>query len=128
MPIPDPFLNKEGIKLGISVGLSNLKFNYATSKYSSFASDGENVQISKKGLVLMGSVELNHFLNKTLSVGVSAEYRYIPVRIDGAQITGYYDDLNDSMELIISSMAIDLPEHKMNLGGICYGINLGFHF
>ena len=128
MPIPDPFLKKVGIKLGISAGISNLKLNYGTSKYGSFNSGGENVQFSKKGLVLMGLAEFDYYLIKNLSVGVSVEYRYIPVRIDGTQITGYYDDLDDNMELINSSMVVNLPEHNRNLGGFCYGIKLGLHF
>lgn len=128
MPIPDPFLDRVGIKLGISAGLSNLKFDYQTSKYASSDFGGENIQLSEKGLVLMASAELNYYLFKNISLGVSAEYRYIPVRIDETQITGYYDDVNDRKELINSSMVINLPEHNMNLGGFCYGINLGFHF
>jgi hypothetical protein len=128
MPIPDPFLNRVGIKLGISAGLSNLKFDYQTSKYAYSDFEDENYQLSKKGLVMMAFAELNYYLFKNLSVGISAEYRYIPARIDGTRITGYYDDVNDNMELIKSSMVVDLPEHSMNLGGFCYGITLGFHF
>ena len=128
MPIPDPFLDRVGIKLGISAGLSNLKFDYQTSQYASSDFEGENVQLSKKGLILMAFAEFNYYLFKNISLGVSAEYRYIPVRIDGTQITGYYDDVNDSKELIKSSMVINLPEHRMNLGGLCYGVNLGLHF
>ena len=128
MPIPDPFLKKVGIKLGISAGISNLKLDYATSKYAYSESEGENIKFSKKGLVLMGLAELDYYLIKNLSVGVSAEYRYIPIRIDGTQITGYYDDLNDNMELIDSSMVFNVPERKLNLGGFCYGIKLGLHF
>jgi len=128
MPIPDPFLKKVGIKLGISAGISNIKLDYATSKYGSFNSGGENIHFSKKGLVLMGLAELDYYLIKNLSIGISAEYRYVPVRIDGTQITGYYDDVNDNMELIDSAMVLNIPEHELNLGGFCYGINLGFHF
>jgi hypothetical protein len=128
MPIPDPFLDRLGIKLGISAGLSNLKFDFHTSKYAHSESGGENILLSKRGLVLMAFAEFNYYLFKNISLGVSAEYRYIPVRIDGTRITGYYDDVDDNMELIRSSMAVDLPEHSMNLGGFCYGITLGFHF
>jgi len=127
MPIPDAFLRKVGLKLGVSAGISNIKLNYQTSKWGYSESGGENIEFSKKGLVLAGFAELDYYFNKRLSLGVSTEYRYIPVQIKGTKITGYYDDLGDNMELINSSMLIDIPEHNMNLGGFRFGISIGLH-
>jgi hypothetical protein len=127
MPIPDAFLRKVGLKLGVSAGISSIKLNYQTSKWGYSESGGEYIEFSKKGLVLAGFAELDYYFNKRLSLGVSTEYRYIPVRIMGTKITGYYDDLGDNMELINSSMLIDIPEHNMNLGGFRFGISIGLH-
>ena len=128
MPIPDAFLRKVGLKLGVSAGISNIKLNYQTSEWEHSESGGENIEFSKKGLVLAGFAELDYYFNKRLSLGVSTEYRYIPIRIGRIQIMGYYDDLDDNMELINSSMLIDIPEHNMNLGGFRLGISIGLHF
>jgi hypothetical protein len=128
MPIPDPFLNKTGIKLGISTGISRIKLNYETSKWAYSESEGENIEKSKKGLVLAGFAEIDHYFNRHLSLGANAEYRYIPMRIKATQITGYYDDVDDNMNLINSSMLIDIPDNSMNLGGFRFGVNIGLHF
>lgn len=128
MPIPDAFLRKVGLKLGVSAGISNIKLNYQTSKWGYSESGGENIAFSKKGLFLAGFAELDYYFNKRLSLGVSTGYRYMPIRIERTQIMGFYDDLDDNMELINSSMLIDIPEHNMSLGGFRFGINLGLHF
>lgn len=128
MPIPDAFLKKVGFKLGVSAGISDIRLNYETSKWECSDSEGESINFSKKGLVLAGYAEIDYYFNKRWSLGVNAEYRYMPIRVEGTQITGYYDDLNEDMELINSFMKIDIPEHNMNLGGFRFGINFGIHF
>lgn len=128
MPIPDGYLKKVAFKLGASVGISNVQLHYETSKFQYSKSGGESIGFSKKGIVLAGFAELNYFFNRHWSLGVSAEYRYIPIRIETFQMSGYYDDLDENSELIESIIVIDLPQYAMNLGGFYYGINFGFHF
>jgi hypothetical protein len=128
MPIPDAFLKKFGFSLGVAAGISDIRLNYATSKWEYSDSEGESIKLSKKGLVLAARAEFNYFFNKRCSLGLDTEYRYMPLRVKRIQITGSYDDLTEDMELINSFMQIDIPGHSMNLGGFRLGMNIGIHF
>lgn len=127
MPIPDAFLKKSSFKLGAGIGLNALSVNFKTSQYEHSEVESDNIIISKKDLVFMGFAEYDYYFNRHWSFGVNAEYKYAPTKIKAFQLTGYYDDLDEQNNLIVSSMLIDIPGHKVNFGGFGFGINFGLH-
>jgi hypothetical protein len=126
MPVPDGFLRKVSFLLGGGVGLSQSKISLMTSK-SSYEDRPDRRDFSKSAIALVGTAEFNYFFNSHLSLGFGAEYRYVPVKIESCRLTGRYYDLDESMNLIESTIPIDIPGHTVNSSGFRFGLNAGFH-
>ena len=57
------------------------------------------------------------------------DYKYIPVKVEAFQLTGYYAvGYDQEFNTIYSSMIIDFSGERVNFGGFGIGINFGFHF
>jgi hypothetical protein len=126
MPVPDGFLRKVSFLLGGGVGLSQSKISLMTSK-SSYEDRPDRRDFSKSAIALVGTAEFNYFFNSHLSLGFGAEYRYVPVKVESCRLTGRYYDLDESMNLIESTIPIDIPGHTVNSSGFRFGLNAGFH-
>jgi hypothetical protein len=127
MPVPDGFLRKVSFLLGAGVGLSQSKISLMTSK-SSYEDNPDRKNFSKSTIALVGTAEFNYFFNSHLSLGFGAEYQYVPVKVESCRLTGRYYDLDESMNLIESTIPIDIPGHTVNASGFRIGLNAGFHF
>jgi hypothetical protein len=129
MPIPDAFLKKSSFKLGAGIGLSSINLNFRTSDWEYTAGKGDNISFSKNSLVLTAFVEYDYYFNRHWSIGLNIDYKYIPVKVEAFQLTGYYAvGYDQEFNTIYSSMIIDFPGERVNFGGFGTGINFGFHF
>ena len=126
MPVPDTFLRKVSFLLGAGAGLSQSNINYRTSK-SSYEDNPDRKVFSKNAIALMGTAELNYYFNRHWSLGFSAEYRYVPVKVEPFRLNGSYYDLDEFGDLIESTIPIDIPGHTVNSSGFRFGLNAGFH-
>lgn len=128
MPIPDAFLKKSSVKLGVSVGMSNTRVNFTASQRNSTEAGGEKIKMTKMGLALSSFGELDYYFSRNWSVGINVEYKYVPARIDAFKMTGYYQNLDENNNLIDSPLQFDVPSHKVNFGGWGFGMTFGLHF
>ncbi len=129
MPIPDAFLKKSSFKLGAGIGLSSINLNFRTSDWEYTAGKGDNISFSKNSLVLTAFGEYDYYFNRHWSIGLNIDYKYIPVKVEAFQLTGYYAvGYDQEFNTIYSSMIIDFPGERVNFGGFGIGMNFGFHF
>lgn len=130
MPLPNTFFNRLSFKLGAGVGLSSMRVNYRTSDLGFFSAEySQTAKFSMNGLALLSFLELGYYFNRRWSLGISAAYQYVPVKVPFVEMKGYYYDLDvQTEELFHSSMIINILEQKINLGGWSLGVILGFHF
>jgi len=127
MPVPDHFLRNTTFLLGAGAGLNQSQIRLTASR-ASYEDNPERKAISKNALALIGTAEINYFFNRHWSLGLSGEYRYAPVKVAACQLDGSYYDLDESKNLIVSTVSIDIPGHTVNSGGFRFGLNAGFHF
>jgi hypothetical protein len=127
MPIPDTFLNKVSFLLGAGAGLSHSNINYMTSK-SSYEDNPDRKAFSINSVGLIGTAEFIYYFSRHWSLGFGAEYRYTPVRVESFCLVGSYYDLDESGDLIQSTMLVNVPSHTENSGGFRFGLSAGFHF
>lgn len=127
MPVPDAFLRKASFMLGGGVGLSQSKISLMTSK-SSYEDRPDRKDLSKSAIALIGTAEFNYFFTRYLSLGFGAENRYVPVKVESCRLIGRYYDLDESLNLIESTIPVDIPGHTVNSGGFRFGLQAGFHF
>jgi hypothetical protein len=118
MPIPDGFLSKDSLRIGGGLGLSDIHLNFIV---------GETVDCSKKPLSLIAFAGYDHFFSRSLSFGLSVDYKWIPFQIDSFQAVGHYNDSDGRYNEIVKSVSLDFPGQRANFGGFGFGINLGIH-
>ena len=127
MPVPDTFIKKVSFLMGAGAGLSHFDINYMTSK-SSYENNPDRKAFSKKAVALIGTAEFIYYFNRHWSLGLGAEYRYAPVKLESFRLVGSYYDLDELGELIESTMCVNVPSHRANSGGFRLGLTAGFHF
>jgi hypothetical protein len=127
MPLPDVFLRKTSFALGAGAGWGRLNLHYSASTTLLSTEQNNQLGFSKNAIALMGLAELNYFFSRTLSLGLYVEYRYAPVRVGSIRLTGSYYELDDNDQPIETSMLVTVPEHRVNSGGLRFGISIGFH-
>lgn len=99
------------LDLGIGLGLS--KFD---SEFYSETLVHTSSQISP---ALMTFLEGNIFILRNLSLGLHAEYKYVPFTMESFGLELPWEK---------GTLSVDFPSKKVDLGGFGYGINVGFHF
>lgn len=127
MPVPDAFLRKTSFLLAAGVGLSQSKISLITSK-ASYEDKPDMKDFSNSTIALIGTAEFNYFFTRYLSLGFGAEYRYVPIKVESCRLTGRYYDLDESLNVIESTIPIDIPGHTVNSSGFRIGLQAGFHF
>ena len=127
MPLPDGFLRKTSFVLGAGAGWGRLDLDYGASKSSGLAELDHQVGVSKDAVALLGVAEVNYFFNRTLSLGINVEYRYAPVRVGSFRLAGSYYDLDENSQLIETPAVVEVPAHRLNAGGLRFGMSIGFH-
>jgi hypothetical protein len=128
MPLPDAFLEKSSFKVGAGIGLSAISLNFKTSEWKYTEGKGDNISFSKNSLDFIIFGEYDYYFNRHWSIGLNLDYKYVPVKIESFQLTGYYYDRDAQNNRKLRSMIIDFPENKVNFGGLGFGVNFGFHF
>ncbi len=99
--------------LGLGLGAAHINFQvsaFGNSGFPDYESVERGVSISKtyaSGLVF---TELDVFFYRTTSLGLSADYVFIP-SVEAAAIP-----------------EAGIPAHRLPLGRVTFGLNLGFHF
>ncbi len=127
MPIPDTSLKKASFLMGAGAGLSHSNINYMTSK-SSYENNPDRKVFSINAIALIGTAEFIYYFSRYLSLGLGAEYRYAPVKVESFRLVGVYYDLDEFGELTESTMPVNVPSHTANSGGFRFGLTAGFHF
>lgn len=127
-PIPDGFLERSSLELGIGVGISLIDLNYFASSYSFPESAENNFQAKKLGPLFIIFVEYDYYIGNNWSIGLKIDYKHAVTNIKSFQMIGNYKDLDEYDNLISSIMPINIPKHKINTGGIGFGFTLGLHF
>jgi small nuclear ribonucleoprotein (snRNP)-like protein len=137
-PIPDAFFKKQTIKATVGIGYIRTAFDFygsewehsynRSSEYSPV--DHTNFALNSFGILL--SAELRHFFNKRVSIGVNADYKYVPVKTNGFSINApysYYDGPSfEGGERQQGALHVDIPDRTWNLGGLGFGVSMGLHF
>ncbi|MCX6566550.1 MAG: hypothetical protein NTW38_09065 [Candidatus Aminicenantes bacterium] len=137
-PIPDAFLKKTSLKLTAGFGYGKLEMDYYGSEheyidqnpglYSTI--DKKNFSKSSAGALL--SAELIFLFNPHWSLGINADYKYVPINCGGFVIDCpyYYYDASPSSggSLIFDALHINIPDRTYNLGGLGVGVHFSYHF
>jgi len=82
---------------------------------------------SKNVLGGLFAAELMHFFNQHWSLGINADYKYVPVKTSGFAIDSHYSYWAAGQEHH-EALRVDIPGSTWNLGGFGFGVNFGLHF
>jgi hypothetical protein len=106
-------ISHKGYYLDLGIGLGLSKFD------SDFYSETLVHTSSQISPALMTFLEGNIFILRNLSLGLHAEYKYVPFTMEsyGLELPWQKGTVN-----------ADFPSKKVDLSGFGYGINVGFHF
>jgi hypothetical protein len=139
-PIPDAFLKKFSVKLTAGFGYGKMRMDYYGSEdeygYQDLVSSPyfqtNKKSFSKNGVGALVSAEAIHFFNPHWSLGINADYKYVPVHIGGFALDcpySYYDASPASGGSIrYDVLRVDIPSRNYNFGGLGIGVHFGFHF
>jgi len=137
-PVPDAFLKKQTVKATIGIGYVRTMFDFYGSEseygydYASDYSPVDHKNISNGSLGVLVSAELMHFFNKRISIGINADYKYVPVKTSGFSINSHYSYFDawpfEGGERRHGALHVDIPERTWNLGGLGFGVGMGLHF
>jgi hypothetical protein len=134
-PIPDAFLKKTSVKVTAGIGFGKLAMDYYGAQYDSSYQDSspynpvDKKSFSKSGAGALLCAELIYFFNRHWSLGINADYKYVPLRCFGVTIDcpyWYYAHSGGSMQF--DALTVHIPSHTYNLGGPGIGLHFGFHF
>ena len=131
MTMPDGFLQKTSAKIGIAAGVSSSRMDFQVSRYAYSGSDtpDSRAAITKTSPAVMVFTELNYYFSRHWSIGLNADYKYIPVKLSGFQMTGQYAaDYISGQGFVYESMQVECPGCRIDLGGYSIGMHFGFHF
>jgi hypothetical protein len=135
-PIPDAFLRKLTFKIMTGIGYGRVKMDFHGSEFEYYYENQspyfpmDQKRFSKNALAALLSTELIYFFNKRWTLGINADYKYVPVKTDRFPIDCYYfywDNLYAD-EMRHEALHVDMPGKAWNLGGLGFGLNFGFHF
>jgi hypothetical protein len=131
MIMPDGFLRKTSLKIGAAAGVSSARMAFQVSQYAYLGSNtpGSRVDFNKTSPAFMAFTELNYFFNRHWSIGLNADYKYVPVKLSGFQMSGQYAvDYIAGQGNIYESMLVECSGCSIDLGGYAFGLHFGFHF
>jgi hypothetical protein len=128
LPVPDTFFSKLALKAGLGIGLCDAKIQFVTDDSYTSSEYSRRRGFSKKTLAAVGFVQLDYYFNRLWSLGMKAQYQYIPITLPAFRMEGCYYDLDEQEQLIHSSMTIEFPRQDSSLSGLDLGITLAFHF
>jgi hypothetical protein len=112
--------------IGAAVGLETVHLGYELFDVTALNSWGakDSSSFSKKGIGSCVFAELEYFRGKHWSALAHLFYKYVlPVKFDSFQMTGFY-----RRQLAPSQTTFTSPEHKVNFGGLGFGLDIGYHF
>ncbi len=132
-PIPDAFLKKYTLKLTAGIGYAIVGIDYNGSMYGYDFDDesrrlSDKKSISKKGLGGLLAAELIYFSSPNWSLGLSADYKYVPAAIGGFEIDCPYTYYEYGSDPSRESVRVNVPAKTWNLGGWGVGLHVGYHF
>lgn len=139
-PIPDAFLKKFSVKLTAGFGYGKMRMDYYGSEYeyefqdlvANPYSQTNKKSFSKNGVGALVSAEAIHFFNPHWSLGINADYKYVPVHSGGFALDcpySYYDASPASGgSMRYDVLRVDIPSRNYNFGGLGIGVHFGFHF
>ena len=137
MSIPDAFTKKFSPKIGAGVGYSRIKAGFMTSTYKIWVDENENdayyridrADYSDDSICFALFGEGSYYFNRTLSLGINVDYKYVPWKVDPFQLEAPYNYYAEKGgDIVYDSETIFFPSRRMNLGGVAVGLNIGFHF
>lgn len=133
-PIPETFLKKTSIKLTAGVGYGKFAMDYYGTNYASSYQDSspdslvDKKSFSKSGAGVLLSAELLYFFNPHWSLGIYADYKYVPFRCGGFFIDcPYWYYAYSGAPISFETLHVDIASRTYNLGGPGIGLNFGFH-
>ena len=127
-PIPDGFVRKYSVRLGSGLGLVRTHYSFWDPSFLSQASGAGGATVSRNTLAIMTFAEIQYFFNRTWSLGLTADYKYLPLKIEAAGIRSAYSYYPSSGgDVRIESLYVSLPEQNLNLGGFSFGLSLRIH-
>jgi len=133
MPMPDMFLSKWMLKVGGGVGLASIKGAFLTTLEMPYSEQVENspdlktekLEFSRWVPALMASAEVESFIGRHLSVGLTASFKYVPFRNASGTLTiPYVHAASNRLEEVV----VSVPNVLINAGNFGVGVNLGLHF
>ncbi|HUU04607.1 MAG TPA: hypothetical protein VMZ49_01900 [Patescibacteria group bacterium] len=134
-PVPDAFLKKTSVKLSAGIGYGKMAMDYYGCTYdTSYQDTSPDQGVDRKSFTKSGAgallvAELMHFFNPQWSLGISADYKYVPLRCGGYAIDcpyWYYAYHGGPMQF--DALTVDVASRTYNLGGWRIGLLFGFHF
>jgi len=135
----ESFLRRFNAKVGVGAGLCRLTGSFMTSLYELGTEADERdpfkridrVDFRQNGLCLVAFAEINHFFGRTFSLGISAEYKYVPGRTPQFQLQApfwcYPAEPGQGGEMTYDSIVASAASRKFNAGGWGFGLSFGIH-
>jgi hypothetical protein len=133
-PLPDAFLRKLTFKITTGIGYGRVKMDFYGSEFEYYYENQspyfpmDQKSFSKNVPAALLSTELIYFFNKRWTLGINADYKYVPVKTERFPIDCYYYYWDNSYERHDEALRVNIPNQTWNLGGLGLGINFGLHF
>jgi hypothetical protein len=133
-PLPDAFLNKLSLRLTAGIGFANSRIDYTGSPYAYFDDFNDSslpsgkMSLSRNGWGGLAAAEWSYFFNPHWSLGLNADFKYVPAAVGGFSIECPYYSYNVYSTGQYESLRVDVPPKTANLGGWGVGLNFGYHF
>jgi hypothetical protein len=118
---------------GIGVEVVNLGYELFQEQSLIYFGSKSNANFSKSGIGSYVFGELEYFFGRHLSIAGHLSYKYVfPVRFEAFQMTYLHErnrwDPVQKWTHAWENAVVIFPEHKVNFGGLKFGLDIGYHF
>jgi hypothetical protein len=127
------FLSKTLLKLSGGIGYSSIQGAFLTSLRLPNSEEDESAPdlkvdrqaFSRHVLSLAASAEIDFFIGRHLSLGLTAGYKHIAFHNNAGRLEiPYIHSATQTLEVI----PVEVPRALLNAGGYGAGVSLGLHF
>lgn len=126
-PEADAVYKRSGIRLGAGIGLGHITTISRITNGSNSREEYEQVKFRRLVPALTAFAGYDYYIHPNLSIGVNLDYRLAPVQVPGHEFHCLFTDYQEEPPAILQA-AVTIPAHRVNVGGLAYGISLVCHF
>jgi len=126
-PEADAVYKRSAIRLGAGIGLGHITTISRITNGSNSLEEYERVKFRRLVPALTAFAGYDYYIHANLSIGVNLDYRLARAQVPGREFHCVFTDHQEAPPAILQA-AVTIPAHRVNVGGLAYGISLVCHF